>query len=310
MPHPFKNKGIPISLIDFDPAQFQKPKKSFAFDEIASEVRDHSGKGYGLNFINENYEAFIKKYIELAQSSYFSYALVWELKVEYLEQLHEYCKSEYRQDARYAIFEEETGWTIIFDRKPIRGLKSKGFQHIYFLMASKNKKIDTYDLYNLNGAPLEERKYSEYRRVWKGDNDNINQGFKILGKERDRMPLIDNKAKRSYEKKLRELKLQINKAKSNNDLNQLQFLNQQFDFIEEELKKTSYEGRAKTFSDESDTIRKTVVKRIERALKEIKGGKKAKSKFRKKVSEYFKNALGVISLNKNSFKDDIDWFIG
>ena len=123
MPHPFEDRGVPRSLIDVDPAQFKKPKKSFAFDKIASEARGYFEKGYGLNFIGENYEIFIKEYIELAQNSMFSYALVWELKIEYLEQLHDYCKSEYRQDARYAIFEEETGWTIIFDKKPIRGLK-------------------------------------------------------------------------------------------------------------------------------------------------------------------------------------------
>jgi len=263
-----------------------------------------------LNFINENYEAFIKKYIELAQSSYFSYALVWELKVEYLEQLHDYCIYEYRQDARYSIFEEETGWTIIYDKKPIRGLKCKGFHHIYYLMAHKNKKVNTYELESPNCGTLDERKYIEYRRVKEENNYDINEGFKIVGKEPDRMPLIDYEAKKSYEKKLRELKTQVNKAKANNDLNQLQFLNQQFDFIEKELKKTSYNGKTKTFADDSDKIRKTVVKRIERALKEIEGGKKTKSKFRKEVSEYFKNAIGPVSLHSNSFKDDIDWFIG
>ena len=272
--------------------------------------RGYFEKGYGLNFIDENYEIFIKEYIELAQNSMFSYALVWELKVEYLEQLHDYCKSEYRQDARYAIFEEETGWTIIFDKKPIRGLKSKGFRHIYYLMTCKNKNIDTYELDDPNGALLEEIKYSEYRRVRKEDNDNINEGFKILGKERDRMPLIDDKARKSYEKKLRELELEINEAEANNNLDHLQSLKQQLDFIEEELNKTSYKGKTKTFADDSDTIRKTVVKRIERALKEIEGGKKTKSKFRKEVSEYFKNAICPVSLHSNSFKDNIDWFIG
>jgi hypothetical protein len=140
-PHPFENNGVPRSLIDVDTGQFQKPKKTFVFDEIAGDVKDYFEKGYGLNFINENYEAFIKEYIELSQSLSFSYALIWELKKKYIKPLHEQMHKEARSKARYAFYSEGPTWTITFDGKTLRGLRGKGFEYLHHLVSNKNQSI-------------------------------------------------------------------------------------------------------------------------------------------------------------------------
>lgn len=301
-PHPFEDNGLPRSLINVDPAQFKKPKKTFAFDEIAGEVPGHFGKGYGLNFINENYEVFIKEYIELAQSSYFSYALVWELKVEYLRRLHEQMHKEALLEARYAFFSEGLTWTITFDGITLRGLRGKGFEYIYYLVCNKFKDYSHEDINQLDGIEV----YHIGRKKSSSPKGSSQTSTKKKGMI-DHKAMIYGKSAQEIKRKYKELKESLEDAKREENPIEIKMAQEEYD----QFSKFSYEyfnrhGRVKKFQKKQKNIRDKIAKNIKEAKDEIE---KNDLTHNKRIWNHFNDALGGLYRQSIVYRpsEDINW---
>jgi hypothetical protein len=298
-PHPFEDDGIPRSLIDVDPAQFQKPKKSFAFDEIAGEVRSYFEKGYGLDFINENYEVFIKEYIELAQRSYFSYALVWALKEDYLKRLREQMYKEARSKARYSFYAEPPTWTITFDGKTLRGLKSKGFKYIHYLVKNKFK--------DFTHADLDPELVTD---IGPAEADYIKEGYqsnKKKGGTIDHEAMIHGKSIPEIKSEFKAICITLDEAKRKGIPQEIDDAQKDYD----EFHKLYYEyftqnGRVKKFQNKQKNVRDRIAKNMKEALDEIK---KYDETNKKRIWSHFNDVLGGLYATSISYRPnpDIDW---
>lgn len=306
---PFIDGTIPQNASDFDPEKY-KPKMSNAeIEKISVEILDHKNKEYIQNWLSENYMTFIKDYISLAKRSDFSYGLVWDLKYNYLKQLYNHFKTEYRQEARFAIFEEVNSWTIIYDGKPIRALKGPGFKYIYFLLGRKRDEFNVFELKILDNMSLDQIRTFDY--IVREE-----RGYRIVGKgsetyNNDR--ILDDKAMISIKSRQRELKNEIEEAEKNNDTYKKEKKEKEYNLLFEEFKKALKKGKSKTFADDTIKTRKTIAKRIERTINAIAGRKQnKKSIFRDKVCKHFDTAFRPISLNKIAYTPDtdIEWFLG
>ena len=303
-PHPFEDKGVPRSLIDVDPSQFQKPKKTFVFDEIAGEVRGYFEKGYGLNFINENYEEFIKEYIELAQSSLFSYALIWELKEKYLKLLHDQMYKEVRSKARYAFYSEPPTWTITFDGKTLRGLKSKGFKYIHYLVKNKFRDFGHIDLEPIDGIPVLDTGQAEVDFT-KNDYQSDKKGGKTI----DAKAMIHGKAFKEIKQEFKDVNESLEDAKRGENLIEIEIAQEKYD----EFEKYYYDyftkhGRSKKFKTEQKNIRDKIAKNIKDALAEIDIHDVTAQK---KIWNHFNDALGGLYSKSIAYRPnpDVDWHI-
>jgi len=297
-PHPFEENGVPKSLMNVDPAQFKSSKKTFAFNEIAGKVRDYFEKGYGLNFINEIYEAFIKKYIELAQISYFSYALVWELKVEYLEQLHEQMHKEALLEAKYAFYPEGPTWTITFDGKTIRGLRGKGFKYIHYLVLKKFKDYSHTDLDPLDSKPAI---YTEqFEDCFNKNDSNPYQKKKKIIDYRD---MADGKTLKDIKKEFKNIIEFLERAKRENNLIEIEMAQKEYDkFSTYYYEYLTQNGRSKKFKTKQKKIRDRIAKNMKEALDEIK-------KYDETIWSHFNDVLGGLYATSISYRPnpDIDW---
>jgi DNA-directed RNA polymerase subunit RPC12/RpoP len=301
-PHPFEGNGVPRSLIDVDPTQFQKPKKTFSFDEIASEVQGYLKKGYGLNFISENYKVFIKEYIELANKTIFSYALVWELKEDYLQRLNEHMYKEARSKARYAFYSEGPTWTIIFDGKTLRGLTHKGFKYIHYLVKNKVKYFAHIDLDPIDGVTVVDTGKAEVD--FKEDDQTHKKGKQTV----DHESMIHGKSYREIKQEWKKLLETLEKAKRNDIPNEIKAAQKEYD----EFTKFYYEyftknGKVKKFTKRDiKNIRDRIAKSINEALAEIKEYDPTHDK---RIWKHFEDALGGLYRQSIAYRpiDDIDW---
>jgi len=319
-PHPFEDKGVPKSLIDIDLTQFQKPKKTFAFDEIAGEVRGYFEKGYGLNFINENYEAFINEYIELAQNSSFSYALVWELKLKYLEQLYEAAKSDASEEVAYAFFKKGEIWTIKFKGKSLQlidKMGTAGYKYIQYLVNYPREVFLTRKLESLISTPQSIEDKHQYQTAY----EDVTEMFGALSGETKGKPLSDEeKAKLALQ--INELKEYYQTIKKQEDALEAQkrgeSVNSQIEndpvylkeaktrineFIREYKNRLRFGGKILVEKEHDRKAQQRISKAIERAVKEIK-------KHDKEAFVHFFDALRPINAEYQCYNPDkdIEWF--
>jgi hypothetical protein len=319
-PHPFEYKGVPRGLIDVDPAQFQKPKKSFPFDEIAGEVRGYFEKGYGLNYINDNYEAYIKDYIELAQRSSFSYALVWELKLKYLELLYKAVKIDASKDAPYSIFKQGEIWTIKFNEKSLQfvdKMGTAGYKYIQYLLKYPEEAFLTKKLDILISTPQSSEDKHQYQIAREdftemfGALDGETKGKQLSDEEKEKLALRINELKEYYQEiKKYENFLEAQEKGERVDV-QIDFdpaflkeaktrINE---FIREYKNRLQFGGQILEKKEEDKKAQQRISKAIERAVKEIK-------KHDEEIFNHFLKALSPINSKYQCYNldKDIEWF--
>jgi len=320
-PHPFEDNGVPRSLIDIDPAMFQKPKKTFTFDEIAGETRSYFEKGYGLNFIDENYEAFIENYIELAQRSYFSYALVWELKFKYLEQLYEAAKSDALQEMPYAFYKQGEIWTIKFKEKILQFRDKRGaagYKYIQYLVKYPQEAFLTKKLDSLINTPQSSEDKHQYQVAYE-DFSEMFGGLNVETKGKQ----LSEEEKEGLNRRLKDLKEYYQTIKKYEDALEAQEsgekVDMQIDFDPALIKEAKtrlnefireYKNRLQfggTILEKKETDKKAqqrISKAIERSVKEIK-------KYDEEIFDHFLKALSPINSKYQCYNSDkdIEWFM-
>jgi hypothetical protein len=85
---PFRGKKVPESFSSFEPSEFEKKSGIKTHQKMVDEIVPKLSKGYVQEFLSENHINFIKDYVDLTQTPFFSYADLWELKEKYLKLLY------------------------------------------------------------------------------------------------------------------------------------------------------------------------------------------------------------------------------
>jgi len=304
---PFLDDNVPDSYSGVEPDKFKPDLLDAQIREIADEIRNYSNSKYVQEWLNKNYSTFIDEYVSLSQQSDFSYGYVWDLKCSYLKQLHSILGKAAIQDAQYVFVKEGNEWFLKFEGKPIRGLRNKGFQYIYYLVANKGKEKDVFSLGSLDGDSI--NSISSQKKE-KSDDDGYAK--KDSDKE-DVANSADKETKELYQKLIEEKKREKQDAKRLGDKEMYKEADKYLKSIKEQYNKDFYKGKPRKFDDGTHKDRKRIAKSIERAITEIRGKKPLdRNPFREKVWLHFNEALRPISLYDISYspKEDIDWFLG
>ncbi len=141
---PFHNQAFPeafVSDIKSDELKAKTEEKMKQHLKMVDRVQENFTKQYVQEFLKKNLIDFLEEYEERFHSKQFSYAYVWELKESFLEGLYEATNKGLRSDSPYAIYREGEGWRIVFNGKPISGLRGKGFLWIYYIISCPEKKV-------------------------------------------------------------------------------------------------------------------------------------------------------------------------
>lgn len=304
---PFLDDTIPDSHSGVEPDKFTPDLLDAQIKEIADEIRNYTNNRYVQDWLKDNYLNFINKYISLVQQSDFSYGYVWDLKCSYLKQLHSILGKAAIQDAQYVFVKEGNEWFLKFEGKPIRGLRNKGFQYIYHLVANKDKEKDVFFLGSLDGDSIN---LISRQKKEKSDDDGYTKKHTDTGNVDD---IADYPYKELCEKLIEEKKREKRDAYKLRDEEMYKKADKEHRKLTKIYNETFYKGKTRKFDDGTHKDRKRIAKAISRAIDEIRGKKPLdKSPFREKVWLHFNKALRPISLNDISYspKEDIDWFLG
>ena len=281
--------------------------------------RGYFEKGYGLNFINENYEAFIKEYIELAQSSYFSYALVWELKLEYLEQLYEAAKSDAREEVPYAFYKQGEIWTIKFKEKSLQfvdKMGTAGYKYIQYLVKYPQESFLTKKLESLISTPQSSEDKHQYQTAYEdftemfGALNGETKGKQLSDEEKKELAFKINDLKEYYQIiKKHEAALEAQERGESVDM-QIDFdpvflkeaktrINE---FLREYRNRLQFGGKVFEEKEQDKKAQQRVSKAIERAVKEIKIHDE-------EIFNHFLKALSPINSKYQCYNTDkdIEW---
>ena len=289
-PTPFKGASVPDSLEEFNNREYEVAISDAEVKEMADEIRKHVTQTNVQEWAAENHQRFIEDYISLARRPDFSYGLVWDLKCRYLMQLKDIADEEIIQGARYAFFEESPAWTIIFDGEAHRGLKGSGFRYLHFLVQNQREQYDTNFLNELDAKPENNRKFlgDEDLEEMIGDDIHIK---------------TDEKAKRQFESRIKELRDNMSEAENNNDLGALEKASAEYELILDQLKKDfDRKGNPRIFKDDSLKIKSRITQAIQRAINKIK-------KYDPELAKHFNKALRPINSFHQCYNPDelIDW---
>lgn len=288
---------------DFNQTKQLVLKTSTNHDEMIAEVKSGFGKGYGQDFFDKNYLGFIKDYIKIAQRIDFSFAAVWELKMDYLDRLYKHMRREVLSNVQYAFFEEPPTWTIIFDGKPIRSLQGEGFTYMHYLVSHMRKEISVHDLNAITGIPTEPLPSSEKNYGYDSRHDDYSEGVISNGD-----PGLSGQAKGDvqflnelYQYK-KEFSAELEKAQDDNDLAEQQRIGVEIEKIEAGISALlRSDGQKQKFKDDTDKLRDKIGIGIKRAVRQLMTSNE-------KAGTHFKDAIRPYS-NPLSYypREDIKW---
>jgi hypothetical protein len=132
-------------------------------------------------------------------------------------------------------------WTIVYDGTTVHLRTSKGLADIARLLASPNTEIHCIDLV---GAVVEERSSGE---------------------------VIDERARREYEQRVRDLQAEIDEAEDDHDLHRADRARAELDAIVDHLTAAlGLGGRARRHTDGVERARSTVTQRIRSTIKRVR----------------------------------------
>jgi hypothetical protein len=288
--NPFRGASVPTSMEECDPEAFKPRMSDTEVMEMADKVRSHIIKSHVQEWAVDNHQDFIKDYISLARRSDFSYGYVWDLKCRYLKQLYSILDKASVTESRYAIFPEGPTWTVIYNGNALRGLKGNGYLYIQYLVKNPGQQYHTSDINKLDGI-------IENPRTCFDKNLDTNR------KKSSHEIKTDEKAAKQYRTRLKELKIEREKAEQDRNMAALDKINEEFDYIDSVLKKDfSPKGTPRNFRDDSDKIKDRIVQAIRRAVLSIQ-------KHDPEAGEHFQEALKPINSFQQCYKPDkqINW---
>ena len=287
---PFIDSSVPDNLDDFNNREYEVAISDDEVKEMTDEIRKHIAQTNVQEWAMENHQRFIEEYISLARRPDFSYGVVWDLKCRYLMQLKNIADEEMIQGARFAFFEESPTWTIIFNGEAHRGFEGSGFKYLHFLVKNLREQYDTNFLNELDAKPENNRKFL--------DDEDIEEmiGGDIHNK-------ADEKAKRQFESRIKELRDNMSEAENNNDKVTYENASAEYEWILDQLKKDfDRKGNPRIFKDDSKKIKDRIVQAIRRAVLKIK-------KYNPELAKHFNKALRPINSFHQCYNPDeqIDW---
>jgi hypothetical protein len=211
---------------------------------------------------------------------------------------------EVRSKARYVFYSEPPTWTITFDGKTLRGLKSKGFKYIHYLVKNKFRDFGHIDLEPIDGIPVLDTGQAEVDFT-KNDYQSDKKGGKTI----DAKAMIHGKAFKEIKQEFKDVNESLEDAKRGENLIEIEIAQEKYD----EFEKYYYDyftkhGRSKKFKTEQKNIRDKIAKNIKDALAEIDIHDVTAQK---KIWNHFNDALGGLYSKSIAYRPnpDVDWHI-
>lgn len=295
--HPFWNHPIPISFEKLQDLNFISAENDQERRKQSSYVKKYFNKGYAQDYLKEHYLDFIKEYVALLQQPSFAYADLWLLKNDYLARYYDQIETKRCEEADYAIFKEGKAWKIIFKGRRINGLGGKGFLFIQYLVSQPGEIFSTNELAQLDpgseGYVVAKTDYEDRSSVAKqSGGNNVNN-------------VTDKQTLREYRKRLQELNADRRMAEEEKDQAGIQEIDREFELINKELSKLSWEGSSRKDEKTPEGRNKNSIgKAIERAIKSLKP-------LDKEAFEHFYSALKHINSYNQCYNptEKYDWYI-
>jgi len=292
--NPFKGKTAPTDITKFE---FDASGNDDQLDGMIADIKEQREKPATWNFLKENLDQFIKDLIYQFQRADFSYGYVWELKKYYIKKLHAAIQDEIRDQARYAFFKEGKTWTIIFNGKANRGLNSKGYAYLQYLVMHPRQFFNVTDLDTVDGVETDNIKPPGEKHY------NIDSGKKhsnpsIAGKKKFSVNQgLDYIAYLDIKKELDEIEEEIQEALERHDPATVESLNEKKDKLIEGVKIAR-----QNFTSDKQKKQKAIGRSIKRVLDDLK-------KVDSKISEHFNKSIKSPYSYQISYspEEDIDW---
>lgn len=152
---PFKDESIPTDPSDLNPDDFDNSEQESIRLQYVRKINRFSDEPFVHHFLNDNYQNFIKDYIALVQQKDFAYADFWQLKFQYLERLNGAVNTGRMMHYKYAFFKTGDVWILKYEGESLLLQDHKGLKYIHCLIANKGKKINTFELSDLDGKETE-----------------------------------------------------------------------------------------------------------------------------------------------------------
>ncbi|MFO7817199.1 MAG: hypothetical protein R6V39_05920 [Desulfovibrionales bacterium] len=292
--NPFEGKTAPTDITKFE---FDASGNDDQLAGMIADIKEHREKPATWNFLKENLDPFIKDFIKIFQKADFCYGYVWKLKKYYIKKLHAAIQDEIREDARYAFFKEGKTWTIIYKGKAKRGLNSKGYAYLQYLVMHPRQFFNLIDLEAVDGVRPDTIKTP-------GENHhNIDSGKKhtnpsLAGKEKVSVDKgLDKDAYLDVKKRLDEIEEEIEDA-----IERYDYVIRDSLYKEKENLMESLKFVRQNFTSGKQKKQKAIGRSIKRVLDDLK-------KVDPEISEHFNKSVTSPYSNQISYSpdEDIDW---
>lgn len=254
---------------------------------------------------------FIDDYVSLFQKIDFTYGDVWDLKLNYLEQLQNYIKTNLKYEAEYVFVQQGEGWLIRFGEEIISGLTGKGFKYLHYLVLNQNNDFSHKDLDIVDGVGIEhimdvkitKAKHEEESKS-KYDEEKSEQPMH-LSTDFHKQDLISFEIYQKLRNEYQRLKSEKEKAELDGDILFIKETEKKYnDFVEFYADYFTKGGKVKKFTQkEFKNTKNKISVNIKRALEKIKRNNPV-------LWEHFANSLPP-KLYKNKIyyrpSEDIEW---
>lgn len=148
-------------------------------------------------------------------------------------------------------------WTISFEGHTFRLRHSKGLQYLGFLLAHAGQEFHANQILGEVSGNVQVSENSQFK---KKQQQFIEDGLNFSSLS-DAGPLLDNQAKREYQRRLEELRTEMEEAKEFQDIEQADRVREEIEAIEDALSAAfGLGGRVRKGSDPNERARKTISK--------------------------------------------------
>jgi hypothetical protein len=288
---PFQRKKVPESFSSFDSSDYEKKPEKNTHQKMVDEIEPNFSKSYVQIFLSENQINFIKEYVDLTETPFFSYADLWELKEKYLKLLYNHIKKEALHESQYVFCKEGGSWRVIYNGKNTGGYNGTGFKYLQFLVSNKFKGFSFYMLDDLDGIVIRDddtssssmfEEEAETLLLVAAGSGSSNKGNEEARRRKLRRGRLDHRSMISPEQKetlenyrndlIEEIE-ELKKTGNAQSLNYAENLEKQLKQIDKYLKDTVTKGGAiKRFRSDSEykKVKDKINIAIKRALENIK----------------------------------------
>ena len=317
---PFLGKTISESFPNLILAEFEKKLDPNAHKKMVDEIKPKLTKGYVQDFLSKNYLSFIKDYVDLTQTPFFSYADLWELKEKYLNSLYNHVKKEGIHESKYVFYPEGESWRITYNGKTTGGYTGTGFKYLYYLISNQFKSFGHDDLDLLDGVEVREmKKYFEFEKDPEDDSDPlvaVGSGSRTRAgskpkkadyekpefHHRDMISRSSIQKLKIYREKLNQ---ELDEAEDENDLPRIEKIKEELDVFNSQFYKYFKKGGGiKKFKGDSKKVRDKINVSIRRALDRVQ---KNDYNAWQHIETSLDRDKGMLSYRPDT---DIDWFTG